>query len=89
MKRQKAWVWFKGGVNESGSWVGGFLATNNQEEGILIERTDFVSCRVPEWRVRLEEPENETKKPTIPEKAIWKYIQKVDTIKGLNIMQFA
>ncbi len=74
MERKKAWVWFKGGMAE-GSWVPGFIASHDQEEGILlIERSDFVSCRVPEWRVRFEEPTNEKECPNIPKNAIWKYI---------------
>jgi len=73
MERQKAWVWFKGGIT-GGSWVPGFIASSGKEEGLLIEKTDFVSCRVPEWRVRFDEPENDKKGPDIPANPIWKYI---------------
>ena len=74
MDRKKAWVWFNGG-QRGGTWVAGFLASNDQEEGVLIERSDFVSCRVPEWRVRYEEPRDEKEEPQIPLNPTWKYIQ--------------
>ena len=73
MERQKAWVWFKGGLS-GGKWVPGFIASTDSEVGILIERTDFVTCRDPEWRVRSNEPTNEQEKPKIPENPTWKYI---------------
>ncbi len=73
MERKKAWIWFKGGLT-GGSWVPGFLASNCKEEGLLIEKPDFVSCRVPEWRVRFDEPENAKEGPDIPANPIWKYI---------------
>ncbi len=73
MEQKKAWVWFKGGLN-GGSWVSGFMASSDKEMGILIERTDFIKCRVPEWRVRFDEPEQESKGPKIPKNPIWKYI---------------
>ncbi len=72
MKREKAWVWFKGGLN-GGSWVSGFLASSTEEEGILIEKPDFISCRVPEWRVRFDLPENHLDGPSVPKNATWKY----------------
>ena len=73
MERQKAWVWFKGGIT-GGAWVPGFTASSCEEEGLLIEKSDFVSCRVPDWRVRFEEPENEKEGPEIPANPTWKYI---------------
>ncbi len=73
MEKKKVWVWFKGGQT-GGVWVSGFIATNDEKEGLLIERTDFVSCRVPEWRVRFEEPEDEKVAPQIPKNPTWKYL---------------
>ena len=55
MERQKAWVWFKGGLT-GGEWIAGFLATRDEKEGFLIERADFVKCKDPEWRVLFTEP---------------------------------
>ena len=72
MKQEKAWVWFKGG-QEGGSWRGGFLASSCDEEGLLIEKSDYIRCRVPEWRVTFEEPKDKKQQPNIPEGAIWKY----------------
>jgi len=73
MDRQKAWVWFKGGLT-GGKWVSDFIATRDEEEGVIIERPDFVRCRVPEWRVRFKEPEEEGKGPQIPSNPKWKYL---------------
>ena len=74
MNKQKAWIWFKGGL-KGGSWVAGFIAsiTEESEEVFLIEKSDFISCRVPSWRVRLEEPNNLNQGPIVPENAVWKY----------------
>ena len=75
MKKVKAWVWFKGGLAD-GSWESGFSASSCDEEGILIEKPDFVSCRVPEWRISLTEPEDLKVSPIIPKAALWKYLSK-------------
>ena len=72
MERKKAWVWFKGGLT-GGEWVPGFMASSDKEIGLVIERTDFVTCRVPEWRVRFDEPTDDKKEPNIPKDASWKY----------------
>ncbi len=72
MERKKAWVWFKGGLT-GGEWVSGFIATVDESEALLIERTDFVSCKVPKWRVRFEEPKERTEAPEIPNNPTWKY----------------
>ena len=73
MEKKKAWVWFKGGKS-GGSWIAGFLASyHKEEEGVTIERSDFVSCRVPDWRIRYDEPRNEKEGPQIPKNPIWKY----------------
>ena len=74
MKKERAWVWFKGGL-KGGSWEAGFLATRTEEGPILIEKQDFVACQVPEWRVRLDEPTDLRKGPLIPEDATWKYFK--------------
>ena len=72
MNKQKCWVWFKGGISEPGQWHGGFIATSSEIGGILIERSDFVPCRVPEWRICTKEPQNPEEGPDIPTDAVWK-----------------
>ena len=72
MEKLKVWVWFKGTI-EGGSWVPGFTAQKSEKEGYIIEKSDFITCRVPEWRLKFEEPDDKSKQPNIPEKAIWKY----------------
>ena len=73
MKKEKAWVWFKGGLN-GGEWIGGFSAsTSEDQEGVLIENIDFKTCRVPLWRITLTKPINDKEPPEIPDNAIWKY----------------
>ena len=73
MKKEKVWVWFKGGL-KGGEWKAGFLATTCEEGGLLIENSDYISCRVPEWRVRVNQPENINEGPKIPEGEDWKLI---------------
>ena len=73
MEKKKAWIWFKGGQSDGGSWISGFMASADEGEGIIIERADFVSCRVPEWRVRYDNPTDEKESPDIPQNPIWKY----------------
>ena len=72
MNKEKVWVWFKRGI-KGGQWVSGFLASSCEEEGVLIEKSDFVNCRVPEWRIRIKEPGDINEGPEIPKDAIWKY----------------
>ena len=72
MEKKKAWIWFKGG-QAGGEWVAGFVASSDKQEGVLIERADFVKCRVPKWRVSYEEPKDEKQGPKMPENSIWKY----------------
>ncbi len=73
MEKKKAWVWFKGGI-KGGQWVGGFMASNFiEEKGFLIEKSDYVSCIVPEWRISFEQPSSESQGPSIPKDATWKY----------------
>ncbi len=72
MEKRKAWVWFKGG-QAGGSWISGFVAKAHEKEGVIIERSDFISCRVPDWRVRYEKPMNEKEGPQIPKNTFWKY----------------
>ena len=74
MKTSKCWVWFKGSLNKAGYWKEGFTCTIDEKPGVLIESPAYVTCRVPNWRILIQEPENLTKSPLIPEKAIWKII---------------
>ena len=73
MERKKAWIWFKGGLS-GGKWVPGFIASSDKENGLVIEHRDFVTCRVPEWRVRFDEPLDVKEEPDIPKDPTWKYI---------------
>ncbi|MAV10298.1 MAG: hypothetical protein CMN96_02470 [Synechococcus sp. MED850] len=56
MHKQRCWVWFRGGLTESGHWRPGFVGTSAVEGGIRIEHPSFVPVRVPEWRVAMQEP---------------------------------
>ncbi len=40
--------------------------------GIRIEHFEYVACRVPEWRVRWEEPDDLSAPPEIPDNSQWK-----------------
>tara|TARA_Y100001968_G_scaffold332955_1_gene393264 strand:+ start:7425 stop:7649 length:225 start_codon:yes stop_codon:yes gene_type:complete len=72
MSRGNCWVWFKGSLNESGHWKGGFIFTKDDKPGFMIENPSFVTCRVPEWRVILKEPANLNSPPIIPKGSAWK-----------------
>ena len=74
MSRVNCWVWFKGSLNEVGHWKGGFIGTKDENPGILIENPSYVSCRVPEWRVLLEEPSDLKAPPIIPDGSPWKIL---------------
>ncbi|WP_320674322.1 hypothetical protein [Prochlorococcus sp. MIT 1341] len=72
MNNETVWVWFKGG-EKGGFWMGGFKASKSPEGGLLIERTDFITCRVPEWRISFEEPQDKNIGPSFPDGAVWKF----------------
>ncbi|MEB3240525.1 MAG: hypothetical protein VKJ31_00635 [Synechococcus sp.] len=72
MVRQKCWVWFKGGLKESGRWVSGYVATSSEAGGVLIQHPDYVDCRVPEWRISTTEPNDLEQGPDIPDNAVWR-----------------
>ena len=56
MRKERCWVWFRGGLNESSRWVGGFQATTDAEPGVLIQHPGYRDARVPSWRVTTVEP---------------------------------
>lgn len=70
--KEKCWVWFKNGLGQESSWKAGWYGVKSPKGGIRIENFDFVPCRVPEWRVRWDEPKANTPGPEIPEDAAWK-----------------
>ena len=40
--------------------------------GVRIEHHDYVTCRVPEWRVVFSEPADFLSPPSVPDDADWK-----------------
>ena len=74
MQKENCWVWFKGALKEGGSWKGGFTCKTDQEPGVIIESPSYVTCRVPEWRIRKQEPKNMFEPPDIPVSSPWKLI---------------
>ena len=72
MVRQKCWVWFKGGLKESGRWVSGYVATSSEAGGVLIQHPDYVDCRVPEWRISTIEPVKLEQGPEVPANSEWR-----------------
>ena len=56
MRRERCWVWFRGGLKESSRWVGGFQATIDADHGVLIQHPGYRDARVPAWRVTTHEP---------------------------------
>ena len=74
MRKERCWVWFKGGLSEEGHWMWGWVASTTEQPGLLIEHPAYVSCRVPEWRVVFKEPKDLNLAPSIPEAAVWKLV---------------
>ncbi len=72
MKRERCWVWFRGGLNQKSHWEGGFYATTDEQEGVLIQHGSYRDTRVPAWRVTQKEPLDLHTAPEIPEDAVWK-----------------
>lgn len=56
MRKERCWVWFRGGLNEASHWVAGFQATTDAEQGVLIQHPGYRDARVPAWRVTTQEP---------------------------------
>jgi len=48
------------------------MGTPSALGGVRIEHFDYVPCRVPEWRVRWDEPSDLGSPPEIPDNAQWK-----------------
>ena len=67
-------VWFRGGLNEDSYWVSGWYGAPSTLGGIRIERSDYVPCRVADWRVLFSEPADMKVGPEIPENAVWKLV---------------
>ena len=68
----RCWVWFRGGLGVESFWVSGFYGAPSVLGGVRIERSDYVPCRVADWRVTFKEPEDLQVGPEIPENAVWK-----------------
>ncbi|MEB3253849.1 MAG: hypothetical protein VKI93_03950 [Synechococcus sp.] len=58
MRKERCWVWFRGGLNEASRWIGGFQASTDELRGVLIQHPGYRDARVPAWRVTTEEPED-------------------------------
>ena len=54
MKRERCWVWFRGGLNQKSHWESGFYATTDDQDGVLIQHGSYRDTRVPAWRVTPE-----------------------------------
>ena len=70
----RCWVWFRGGLNEDSHWVSGWYGAPSTLGGIRIEKSDYVPCRVADWRVVFEEPADMKVGPEVPEGAQWKLV---------------
>ena len=68
----RCWIWFKNGLNVDPCWVNGFYGAPSTLGGIRIERSDFVPCRFPDWRVVFSQPGDMKVGPEVPEDAKWR-----------------
>ncbi len=74
MQKESCWVWFKGGLKETGIWKSGFTFTTDEKPGVIIQSPTYVTCRVPEWRISKIEPADKHIGPEIPSGSTWKII---------------
>ena len=71
--RERCWVWMKGNpLKQQGCWSPGWHASKSKLGGYKIEHPDYVTCRVPEWRVTFKEPQDIKTGPLVPEGEDWK-----------------
>ena len=42
MRKERCWVWFKGGLSEEGHWMSGWVASTTEQPGLLIEHPGYV-----------------------------------------------
>ena len=40
-KKTKCWIWFRNGLNQSGSWASGWMGSPSDLGGIRIEHFEF------------------------------------------------
>ncbi|MBA4733833.1 MAG: hypothetical protein EVB06_02280 [Synechococcus sp. MED-G133] len=74
MRKERCWVWFRGGLNEASRWVGGFQATTDAEPGVLIQHPGYRDARVPSWRVTTSEPADLNSPPAgLDESGPWQF----------------
>ncbi len=60
MRKERCWVWFRGGLNEASRWVGGFPG--------------YRDARVPSWRVTTSEPADLNSPPAgLDESGPWQF----------------
>ena len=67
----RCWVWLKGGLSEGAHWRAGWYGAPSVHGGIRIEKTDYVPCRVADWRVTFKEPADMKAGPEMPADAQW------------------
>ena len=71
MKRERCWVWFRGGLNEAAHWVGGFYATKDDQEGVLVQHGSYRDTRVLSGGSRKKSLWTFYAAPAIPDDAVW------------------
>ena len=74
----RCWAWFRGGLNEASHWLTGFYGAPSVLGVIRIERSDYVPCRIPDWRVTFHEPADMKIGPSMPEGGDWAKLVPVD-----------
>ncbi len=74
METENCWVWFKGALKERGVWKAGFTYKKDELPGVLIQSSDYIPCRVPDWRISPTEPVDIYKPPEIPDNPVWKIL---------------
>ena len=71
--RERCWVWFRNNPLQTGDacWKSGWYGCKSPLGGIYVEHPDYVSARLPDWRVTFVEPDDMKKSPAV-EDGPWK-----------------
>ena len=71
MTKEKCWVWFKEDEENKGCWKSGFLCTQINNRETLIESVNYTTCKIENWRISHEEPEDFSIPPEKPIEGKW------------------
>ena len=73
ISRDRCWIWLKNNpLKDEAAWMGGWIASVSPLGGLLVEHPNYVTARVPDWRVSFKEPSDISQAPDMPPDAQWR-----------------